>query len=345
MYRSLMSICLTAFLFLAGCGLDTVRNDSAPIRADVSFFAMDTYISMTAYGKGSNQALREAQDLIVDAERRLSVTDPQSEVYRLNHRSASAGKVSDDTAALLRFSLTMAKDTDGALDPAIYPVLTAWGFTTDRHEIPSQDKLDALLPLVDFHQISLDGNQVTLKPGMELDFGAVAKGYTGQEATDLLRRRGIASAILSLGGNVETIGGKSDGSPWRVALQSPWGKGYLGILSIKDLAVVTSGSYERFFVGADGNTYHHIIDPKTGYPARNGLVSVTIIARDGGIADALSTALFVMGPEKAFSFWQARRDFDMILLTENQELFITAPIRDRFQLDEAFQSLKVTVLS
>lgn len=340
-----MSICLWALLFLAGCGLDTAPRNGASTRADVSFFAMDTYISMTAYGKDSETALRKAQDLIMDAERRLSVTDPQSEVYRLNHRSASVGEVSDDTAALLRFALTMARDTDGALDPAIYPVLTAWGFTTDHHEIPSQDKLDALLPLVDFRHISLTGNEVAMKPGMEIDFGSVAKGYTGEEASDLLRRAGIGSAILSLGGNVQTIGGKPDGSPWCVALQSPWGKGYLGILSIKDLAVVTSGSYERYFVGEDGKTYHHIIDPKTGYPARNGLISVTIIAPDGGIADALSTALFVMGPDKAMAFWRSRRDFDMILLTENQELFITAPIRGRFQLDEAFQSLKVTELS
>lgn len=346
MKSALVLSCLAALaITLSGCGTAPAPKDAAPMKAETSFFAMDTYISMTAYGEGGAKALQNAQNLITDAERRLSVTDTGSEIYRLNHRAGDTAEVSEETAALLRFALHMADETGGALDPAIYPVLTAWGFTTDHHQIPPKDTLDALLPLVDYHQIELKDHTVTLPKGMEIDFGAIAKGYSGQQAADLVRRAGISSAILNLGGNVQAIGEKPDGSLWRVGLQSPWGHDYLGILSIKDLAVVTSGSYERFFVGEDGRTYHHIINPKTGYPADNGLVSVTIIGPDGGLCDALSTALFVMGPEKAAAYWRNHKDFDMILVTGNHELFITPSIQDRFQLDPAFANLKVTVLS
>ncbi len=343
-----LSLLAALSIALSGCGTAPAPKTAAPStpqKADTSFFAMDTYISMTAYGEGGAKALADAQNLVTDAERRLSVTDTGSEIYKLNHRQADSAEVSEETAALLRFALTMADETGGTLDPAIYPVLTAWGFTTDHHQIPSQEQLDALLPLVDYHQIQLHDHTVTLAPGMEIDFGAIAKGYTGQQAADLVRREGISSAILNLGGNVQAIGAKPDGSPWRVGLQSPWGHEYLGILSIKDLAVVTSGSYERFFVGEDGKTYHHIIDPKTGYPADNGLVSVTIIGPDGGLCDALSTALFVMGPEKAAAYWQSHRDFDMILVTGDHEMMITKPIHDHFQLDPAYADMKVTILS
>lgn len=339
----LSAIFLSSLLLLgAGCAHQE-RADTQ--RADLSFFAMDTYISMTAYGKGGEEALQKAETWISQAEHRLSTTDTESEIYQINHRDGSSYPLSPDTEKLLRFTLSMADETRGTLNPALYPVSLAWGFTTDHNQIPSQETIDQLLPLTDYRKISIQNHEISLPPGMEIDLGATAKGYTGQEAADLLKKEGIQSAILNLGGNVQTIGAKPDGSPWRVGLQSPWGHDYLGILTVKDMAIVTSGSYQRFFKGDDGKIYHHIMDPATGRPAESGLVSATIITKDGGLADALSTALFIMGKDAAIEYWKNHPGFDMILITDDHTLYITKPIASSFTLDDAFKDLKVNTIS
>lgn len=339
-----LSALFLSFLLFVGSGCAPAQKSDTE-RADLSFFAMDTYISMTAYGQGGQAALQKAETFISKAERRLSTTDPESEIYQINHRKNASCPISPDTEKLLQFSLFMADKTGGALNPAMYPITLAWGFTTDHNQIPTENTIRQLLPLTDYKNISINDHKIMLAPGMEIDLGATAKGYTGQEAVDLLKKEGIHSAILNLGGNVQTIGSKPDGSPWRVGLQSPWGHEYLGILTVKDLAIVTSGSYQRFFKGEDGRIYHHIMDPATGHPAESGLVSATIITRDGGLADALSTALFIMGKDKAIQYWKSHPGFDMILITEDHTLYITQSIANSFTLDDALKDLKVNIIS
>ena len=146
----------------------------------------------------------------------------------------------------------------------------------------------------------------------------------------LLAREGIASAIVELGGNVQALGAKPDGSPWRVALQAPEG-GYAGVLEIVDKAVVTSGGYQRYFE-QDGEIYWHIIDPAQGRPARSGLQSVTIVADEGTLCDGLSTALFVMGREEALDFWRTRNDFECVLISEDNTVAITEGLEESFSL-------------
>ena len=188
----------------------------------------------------------------------------------------------------------------------------------------------ALLERVDYRQAALEGDRLTLPEGVELDLGAVAKGYTGDQLMALLAREGIASAIVELGGNVQALGAKPDGSPWRVALQAPEG-GYAGVLEIVDKAVVTSGGYQRYFE-QDGEIYWHIIDPAQGRPARSGLQSVTIVADEGTLCDGLSTALFVMGREEALDFWRTRNDFECVLISEDNTVAITEGLEESFSL-------------
>lgn len=306
---------------------------------------MSTYISLTVYGKSADQAIQDAQEKAAELEGLWSTTDEKSIVYTINHSKGAPVGVDENTGALLRFALWMAQETGGALEPTIYPVLLSWGFTTGENRIPDKAEIQELLQNVGYDRVQVDGDEVRLPDGMELDFGAVGKGYTGDILVELLREKGITSALLDLGGNIQVIGSKPDGSNWRVGLRDPFGGEYLGVLEVCDLAVVTSGNYERYFVGEDGKRYGHIIDPATGYPAESGLASVTIIAKEGKICDALSTALFVMGEEEAVDFWKQRQDFDMILVTEDGEIHLTEGIKDHFLLNNSSDNKNLHVIS
>ena len=328
--RQFLAVLLLLLTALSGCG----RTNLEAQEAENSFFAMNTYMTFTAYGEGAEDALADARVRVEEVEALWSVTDEGSEIYRANHSGGEPVNVSEETAELVSFALEMAEKTDGALEPTIYPVLRAWGFTTDTKQVPSQEEIDALLGDVGHEKITLDGTLLTVPEGMELDLGAVGKGYAGDLAAEAVRARGIECAILSLGGNIQAVGSRPDGTDWRVGLRSPWEDGTLGVLRVSDQAVVTSGGYENYFEDEDGNVYWHILDPETGYPAKSGLLSVTIICPQGRMGDALSTALFVMGPQKAEEYWRENGDFEMILVTEEGEILITEGVADRFTLSE-----------
>jgi len=310
--KRLCVIC-ALILSLTACG-----GSAAPAKLD--FFAMDTVMEFSAYG-ADEKLLSQARDVVMDIERRVSTTRETSEIYALNRDGG--GTVSPETAALLDTALSMCRVTGGAFDVSIYPVVRAWGFTTDEYRVPSYDETAALLEHVDYARIRVSGDAVTLPDGMEIDLGGVAKGYAGREAAAYLREHGVTSGLLNLGGNVQTIGSKPDGSAWRVAIRDPGDEeSYAGVVEIRDKAAVTSGGYERYFE-ENGETYWHIMDPATGRPARNGVISATVIADDGALCDALSTALFVMGAEKAERFWRNHPDFDMALITDDGEILVT----------------------
>ena len=200
------------------------------------------------------------------------------------------------------------------------------------------------LSLVDASDIRFDeetGEVFFEKEGMKIDFGGIAKGYTSTRLMDILQEQGISSALVNLGGNVQALGDKPDGSKWKVGIQDPENNSdLLGILSISDLAVITSGGYERYFE-EDGKTYHHIIDTRTGYPADTGLLSVTIVMQDGTTADGLSTFLFAAGEEKAVEFWKEHYgEFEMILFTADERLLVTEDLRDIFTSDRDFDLIR-----
>ena len=243
---------LTALLLLfsvSGCA----RQEKT-----AEFFAMDTYMTIRAYGGG--EAVSEAERLIFKLEKKLSVTDPESEMSRLNNMGEA--ELSDEAAELIGEALRLCGLTGGALDISVYPAVKAWGFTTGEHRVPKDGELSELLKVVDYRRIKLEGNFVRLGEGMLLDLGAVAKGYAGDTTAALLRDRGVGSALLNLGGNVQCLGGKPDGSAWKIGVQDPKGSGYIGVLECRDKAVVTSGGYERYFE-EDGATYWHVIDVQT----------------------------------------------------------------------------------
>ena len=324
-----------AALLLAG----VLTGCSAPAEemqqpVERSLFAMNTYMTFTVYGEDAQAALQEAEECIQQVEGLWSVTDEDSEIYQANHSGGQPVTVSEETAEIISFALEMAQRTGGALDPTIYPVLTAWGFTTDSKQVPSQQQIAQLLEQVGYDRIQLNGSELTVPDGMELDLGAVGKGYTADLVTEILRRHGVTSALISLGGNIQAIGSRPDGSDWRLGIRAPWESGNLGVLTVSDAAVVTSGGYENYFDDEQGNIYWHILDPSTGYPADSGLQSVTIVGREGKMCDALSTALFVMGAQSAEQYWRENGGFEMLLVTDSGEILITEGIAEDFTLNE-----------
>ena len=340
--RIIILAAVMAVLFLTGCS----REEKADLpETEKTLFAMNTYMTLTAYGENGQAALDGAADLIEEVESLWSVTEETSEIYQANHSGGQTASLSDTTVDLLSFTLEMAEKTGGVLDPTIYPVLTAWGFTTDKKQVPSQEEIARLLEKVDYSRIQLEGNLLTVPEGMELDLGAVGKGYAGDLVAEKLKEYGIESAILSLGGNIQAVGSRPDGADWRIGIRAPWTESYLGILEISDAAVVTSGAYENYFEDEAGNLYWHILDPATGYPADSGLSSVTIIGEEGRMCDALSTALFVMGREGAARYWQDNPGFEMILVDNSGQVWVTEGLEGRFTLDENYGTRPMQVIS
>ena len=317
----------------------TSENASDDAEAVRDVFAMDTYMTVKAYGSNGDAAVDAAVDEINRLDALLSTGKKDSEIGQIN--ANNGGQLSEDGAVLMERSLELYKSTNGAFDVAIYPVMKAWGFTDGNYQVPDADTLKATLELVNPSLIDYDKETSTVsfkKDGVQIDLGGIAKGYTSSRIMDIYKEKGVTSGLVNLGGNAQVFGTKPDGSLWRVAVQSPDSEDeYLGVLETKDKAIITSGGYERYFE-KDGVTYHHIIDPSTGYPADNGLISVTIVSADGTLADGLSTSLFVMGKDKATDYWKAHSDeFDMILLTDDEKLYVSEGIKDSFTSDREFE--------
>lgn len=303
------------------------------------FKAMDTFMILKAYGNKAETVLAISENEIKKLEETISVTLDGSDIYEINNSPEKEIFVQKDTLEILNFAKSIFEETDGSLNPALYPVVHEWGFTSGEYKIPSQEKINSLLKNTDFLKIQIDevACSVKIPDGMKIDLGALGKGFAGDKAAEILRKKGIKSALLDLGGNIQAVGSKPDGSEWKVGVRNPEGGDACARICIKDCAVITSGGYERFFVSEDGKTYIHIFDPKTGRPVENDFESVTIISKSGLYADSLSTALFVAGLEKATEFWRKKQNFDFIIITKGKKIFCTAGIKEKTDFSQEFE--------
>lgn len=322
---AILSLISAAVLCSCSQTAEPPKSDTAAYNRDV--FAMDTYMSMKAYGENAEKALEDSEALILRLESELSVTDENSFIHKLNSSENGTAQVSDSAAEIIAKALEIGKKTDGALDITLYPLLKEWGFTTGDYKVPDKDVIDSILAGTGWENVSLSGNTVTIPEGYQVDLGALAKGYTSDSIISQMRTDGVDSAVVSLGGNVQALGEKPDGSAWRVSVRDPFAPDTdMCIVEVRDKAVITSGNYERFFTDDSGKSYWHILDPEDGCPADNGLVSVTIIGDSGLDCDALSTALFVMGKDKAVEYQRREGNFDMILVTDDKHILYTSGI-------------------
>lgn len=291
---------------------------------ETTLFCMDTVMQLRLYGDNDGAAEAEITAILQGLDAALSVTDEQSALSACN----ANGRSSDETVlALWDAAALLCARTGGAVDPTVYPVVRLWGFTTQDYRVPDEAEIADVLALVGANRVQTADGTLRLPPGMALDFGAFAKGYAGDLCRQALEARGV-SGILTLGGNIQTVGRKPDGSDWVVGIADPDApESYCLTLRVQgSRAVVTSGDYQRYFEQG-GVRYCHIFDPATGCPVQNGLRSVTVVCDSGVTADGLSTALFVMGMEKAVEFWRQSSDFEAVFLDESGKIFVTEGLR------------------
>jgi len=328
---------LLALLLLSGCGLpgnlaerfiSKEPDPEAELKSTVFVDSMDTFMELSAYGSNRDAALEAAKAEIERLNALLSIGLEDSEISRVNREGG--GTVSRETADMIAEALKLYQQTDGAFDLTVYPLMELWGFVSKEYHVPTEKELADTLALVGADRVELDtaAATVTLGEGQAIDLGGIAKGYTSQRLMQILRDAGVSSAIVSLGGNIQCLGQKPDGTAWRIGVKDPShpDTALAAVVQVVDKAVITSGGYERFFIDEEtGRVYRHIVDPSTGYPAESGLSSVTIVTADGMLGDGLSTALYIMGLDRAAAFWREHaEEFDAILIDDEGEVYITS---------------------
>ena len=298
-------------------------------------FAMDTVVSETLYTTGEDITADVISALKDVEENWISWTKENSQIYQINQNAGSTVTVSQETAAYLKQVLELSEASEGAMDPTMGKIIRLWDIDGEDPHIPEEKELNILLKKVGYSKITLNGNKVTLPTGMTLDLGAAGKGI-GCDAVEqvLEKEKEVSGMILNLGGSsVMSYGSKPDGSSWQVAVTDPRDTegDYLGVVALKGTEFLsTSGDYEKYFI-EDGIRYHHILDPSTGYPARSGLTSVTVVCDNGLDADGLSTACFVLGREKGEKLLE-KYHADGLFVDDSGHVWLTEGMKERFQL-------------
>ncbi|MCD3233498.1 FAD:protein FMN transferase [Clostridium botulinum] len=323
-------------LSLGGCGKKEVKQYTK------TFIALGTAINFNIFShneKEAQLALEEGVKKVKEIENKMSVNIKQSEISTLNTNGQS--KVSDETFYVIKNGLKYSKIAKGKFDITVEPLVRIWGIGTDHARIPNNNEISNAKKLINYNNVSLDekNNKVTLGRSQQMDLGAIAKGYAADEAKKVFLKHNIKSGTINLGGNVMTIGNKVDGSEWKIGMQNPFGTrdDCMGIVYGKNLSVVTSGNYERYFE-KDGVRYHHILDIDTGYPSKSEVISATIISENGIDGDALSTTVYILGVEKGLELIEELKGIDAILITKDRKVYVTKNIKNKFQIiDESFK--------
>ena len=340
MKRILTALC-ALFLFSA-C---SPRAEGEVSRSD---FVLGTVCSIRLIEGGSNNTLQAIFSRLSQIEDRMSANRDDTQIAAINRAAGKeAVKVTEDTLEVIQKSIEYARLTGGAFDPSVGPLVKLWNIGTDYAKVPSEKEIKERIALIDYNDIELDSAKKTVflrKPGMSLDLGAIAKGFAADEVTKILASHKVKAAVVDLGGNVLVYGQKKDGSPWRVGVQDPVSDrgDYLGLVSGKAMTVVTSGIYERFFI-EKGVRYHHILDPKTGFPSNTGLVSVTIIATSSIDADALSTSIFSLGLKKGLELLKSLPEIRAIFIDDKKNVYLSPGTESIFTLtNNNYKLLSVT---
>jgi thiamine biosynthesis lipoprotein len=323
----------TILLLLALLVLGVTSCKKPPVEPQSqSFLMLGTVCKITIYDEPTEEAFKEAFDRIRSIEAKMTLHSQTSEIAKVNQMAGlEPVAVSEDTFTVIAKALEIAELSDGAFDPTIAPLVMAWDIAGDNPRRPPDEEIASLLPLVDYRSVVLDPQNLTVylsKEGMALDLGGIAKGYAADEAAKILRSHGVTQAIVNLGGNVLTLGRKSDDTLWRIGVQDPEESrgAYAIIVELDDTSLVTSGPYERFLV-LEGETYHHILNTRTGFPVDSDFTSASIITKSSLLADALSTSVYALGYEKGMEMINTLEGVEAIFFTEEKQILLSEGAR------------------
>lgn len=322
---------------LFGC---TGKKNDKHVR---ELFALDTYITFTVYGDESvaNEALDEAVQKLKEIENNMSISIEDNDIGQINTNAGiKPVRVHDDTFYVIKKGLYYGELTDGIFDITIYPLVELWDIKSENPRVPEKDEIMDKLALVDYKKVRLDENEKTVfleEKGMKIDLGGIAKGYAADKTAEILKKHGIKHAIINLGGNIMVIGSKPDNTKWRIGIRDPRGNENetIAVVEAMDKTVVSSGDYERYMVKIyeeTGKRYHHIFDPRTGYPAESGLMGTAIVGKSSIDADALSTCLFILGATDGLELIKSIPDTDGIAISYDKKVYITEGLKGVFSM-------------
>lgn len=320
-------------LGLIGCASASVRPTSK------TEFALDTACTISIYGTAPAGTLDKAFALLNNVGARMTIDEPTGELVNVNDAAGtSPTHVDPELFHVIQVGLRFSRMTKGAFDITIGPLTKLWGIGTGGTTVPSKEQIRRALSLVDYRDVVLNAADDTVylkRRGMVVDLGAVAKGYAGDRLRSFLEQVGVHHAIVDLGGNVVAIGSKPDGSAWRVGIQAPdLARGsYMGVISVRNEAVVSSGQYERF-ITVNGKNYGHVLSTTTGYPVDNGIVGTTIVTASSIDADALSTAVFALGVKKGLALVNSLPGVEAVILTADKQVYISNGIGSSFHITD-----------
>jgi FAD:protein FMN transferase len=317
---------------------------SSPREVSRSEFVLGTACSIRLVGGGSEKLLDAAFARLKSIEDELSVNKEGSQIDAVNSGAGKAAvAVGPDALSILKRDLQLSSWSEGAFDPSVGPLVKLWGIGTDHARLPAPAEIAAAKGLVKWKDIVLDdaaGTVFLRRAGMGLDLGSTSKGFAADEVAALIRAAGVRKAVIDLGGNVLVVGSRPDGKPWRIGLQDPFSGdrgSYLGIASLVDKTMVTSGVYERYFI-KDGKRYHHILDTRTGYPVDKGLMSVTVITPKSFDADGFTTTIFALGRERGMALAR-ERGVDCIIVDESRKVYLSPGVSTYFEITDSSFSL------
>ena len=332
---SLIFLLLLAVL-LVGCTNIAETQEIKPVSKTA--FLMGTIVKITIYDqvKEAESIFQKVFARISDIEDRMTINKgtEKSEIIQLNKKAGKEySKLSPDTFYVLEKGKYYSEISNGKYDITIGPLVKLWNIGTEEARLPEEIELNNTMPLVNYKNLILDKENLSAElkiPGMIVDLGSIAKGYAADEAAKILEQAGIEHAIINLGGNILTLNTKPDSTYWRLGLQDPLKPrgDYMGIIMLNDQALVSSGIYERYFE-LNGKRYHHILNPKTGYPEENSILSVSIITKDSIDADGLSTAIFLLGLEEGMQIIEDLPNTEAIFITSDKKVYYSSGIDEK----------------
>ncbi len=328
-------LCILYILLLAGCSADANSDTIAMASYKDTGFAMGTVVNQTIYSEDVDIAPRIINLLTETENKWISWRAEDSEIAKINDNSQNDDfiNISDETHKYITYALSIAKKSDGAFDPTIGMLSRLWDFDNGKNAVPPDEDIKNILKNIDYKNINIHGNKVELREDTSIDLGAIGKGIGCDEIEKYLNTKSsVTGALINIGGSsILTYGSKGKNDPWKVAVLDPRSDDYLGYMEIEGTNhISTSGDYEKYFE-KNGQRYHHILDPSTGYPADSGLMSVTVITNNGAESDSLSTACFVLGKDKAVELLK-NYDAEAIFVDKNKNVYITDGIRNKFTL-------------